>query len=398
MLMLEKESLRKAIFRNELSYIFEKNKTSESDIYKIITTLFENPFDLSKQWLIKDNVLQHNQIITRLKNIGIDNNLIGEISSLFLVQDDLRIPGDIKKLFLGGEKVGVLVGAGVSKVIKLPLWKELGNKAIEHLYNSNKINFSEYQKIQTEMIDPKQKLTVFHNLIPRETKEAKNFYSDIFERSNSDINPSEINPYDLIVKLDWIKLTSNIDKEFFKALEKNYKLQPLIPKQIIDEDSIRKRKIAKWKSSNFSVNEIDNDTIYHIHGSLDAINETILTTRDYLESYHLESNLKEFLKKVFEEYTIIFIGYGLEEFSILEHIVNKTKPHFVLLPCYLHDINLFRLRNEYFKTLNIKAIPYYLDFEGYDRLYYVLKAWTEQIIESLNSQYYDNIRKIDEVL
>lgn len=391
--MSEKESLRKAIFKNELNFIFEKNQVNEFYVEKIIHILFENPVDLSKQWLLKNDLLQHDQVVTKLKEIDIDNNLIGEISSIFLVHDDLIIPNDIKKL-LNNENVGVLVGAGVSKLINMPLWKELGDKAIKYLFESNRINFSEYQKIQTEMIDPKQKLTIFHNLISRNEDEAKKFYDDEFVNAKA-----EKNPYDLLVKIDWIKLTSNIDKEFFKALERSYKTTAVEPSRLTEADSIPARKIAKLESKNFNFKTIDYDTVYHIHGSLDAINDATLTTKNYLDNYHkADSNLKMFLESIFKEYTIIFIGYGLEEFSILEHIIKKSRPHFVLLPCYLHDINLFRIKNEYFKTLNIKAVPYYLDFDGYHRLYYVLKAWTDQITGSLKSGYYDKIRKIDEVL
>lgn len=393
--MSEKESLRKTIFQNELRYIFNKNQVNEYDENKIIQKLFENPFDLSKQWLLKNDILQHDQIVARLKEIGIDNDLIVEISSLFLIHDDLKIPDDIKKLLLNNENVGVLVGAGVSKLLNMPLWKELSDRAIEYLFESNRINFSEWQKIQTEMIDPKQKLTIFHNLISHNEDEVKKFYDDKFGKTGA----VEENPYDLLVKIDWIKLTSNIDMEFFKALERSYKTIAMEPSGLTEANTIHEGKIAKLESKNFHFNTIDYDTVYHIHGTLDAINDAILTTKNYLDNYHkADTNLNIFLKSIFKEYTIIFIGYGLEEFSILEHIIKNSRQHFVLLPCYLHDINLFRIKNEYFKTLNIKAVPYYLDFDGYHRLYYVLKAWTEQITGSLKSGYYDKIKKIDEVL
>ena len=392
--MSEKESLRKTIFQNELRYIFNKNQVNEYDENKIIQILFENPFDLSKQWLLKNDLLQHDQVVTKLKEIDIDNDVIVEISSLFVVHDDLRIPDDIKKLFVNNERVGVLVGSGVSRLLNMSSWKQLADKAIEHLYKSNRINFFEYQKIQTEMIDPKQKLTIFHNLISRNEDEVKKFYDKEFGNAEA-----EENPYDLLVKIDWIKLTSNIDKAFFKALERSYKKTTAVePSGLADADTIHVGKIAKLESKNFDFKTIDYDTVYHIHGSLDAINDTILTTKDYLDNYHADSKLKKFLKSIFKEYTIIFIGYGLEEFSILEHIVKTPRQHFVLLPCYLHDINLFRIKNEYFKTLNIKAVPYYLDFDGYHRLYYVLKAWIDQITASLKSGYFDKIKKIDEVL
>jgi hypothetical protein len=62
------------------------------------------------------------------------------------------------------------------------------------------------------------------------------------------------------------------------------------------------------------------------------------------------------------------------------------------------DGNLFRVKKAYFAELGIKAFPYYLDFQGYDRLLFVLRSWIEEIKVSRARHYYDNITVLDEVL
>jgi len=387
-------SIRKTIFKNELNFILEKHKACEIDKDKIVHSLFENPFEVSKQYILKKEINDSEELREKLERTECEKELIGAISSLFLVQDDLELPIDIKKLFLSNEKVGVLVGAGVSKLLNFPLWKELGDMAIKYLYEKTRINYFEYQKIQSEMIDPKQKITVFDNLIPRNTEEGKEFYQKAFN------NPDDYkNPYELLVNIDWIKLTSNIDKEFLKALERNFQWTPVTLEEASDADSPKIVKTAKIISTNFDSTNVDYDTIYHIHGSIDELNGTILTTKDYIQAYYEhKSGLREFLRNIFQEYTILFMGYGLEEFSILEHIIGGSKEHYVLFGTYLNEMNLFRLKQEYFKTLNITPIRYYLDFNGYYRLNSVLTSWIQQINEARDAAYYERVREIDEVL
>ena len=87
----------------------------------------------------------------------------------------------------------------------------------------------------------------------------------------------------------------------------------------------------------------------------------------------------------------------MEEFPILEHIIKNSKIHYAVVPTYLNEMNLFRLHSEYFDTLKIKPIPYYLDFNGYERLINVLDAWNQQIKDSRGKDYYQKIKTIDEV-
>jgi hypothetical protein len=120
------ESIRKTIFKNELKYKFVQYKVSDAIQGKIIDSLFENPpLSTKKQYMLKENICNIDGLKGNLNFIQ-DTDLIGAINSLFLVDDDLKLPPDLKRKFEYNEKVGFLVGAGVSKLLGLPLWNELG--------------------------------------------------------------------------------------------------------------------------------------------------------------------------------------------------------------------------------------------------------------------------------
>lgn len=385
------DSIRKTIFKDELRFVQLKHKLSGAVIDQIISSIFENPQTLTKQYMLKKEITSLEDLSSEISKISQNAKVIGAINTLFLIQDDLELPVELKTLFLKNEKVCVFVGAGISKILGMPLWNELGDKAIEYLYRTNKINYFEYKRVINNIIDPKQKLTIFHNLLPKNTKEAKKFYEETLTIDNK-----KENPYDRLIEFEWIKLTSNIDNEFINSLNRNLK-QPLETEKESSQNKEILTKRANKETQNFDKSNLNNETIYYIHGSIDNLQQTVLTTKDYVETYYGDtSRLKVFLENIFNEFSVVFIGYGLEEFPILEHVIKYSKSHYAVIGAYLNEMNLFRLNSEYFKTLNITPIPFYLDFNGYDRLISVLASWIQQIRDARSQDYYQKIKDIDE--
>jgi len=384
-------SIRKTLFKDELRFVQIKHNLSGPEIDQIIHSIFENPLTLAKQYLLKREINTLEDLSSEVNKVSTNKEVIGAINTLFSVQDDLNLPVELKNLFLKNEEICVFVGAGISKLLEMPLWRELADRAIEYLHRTNKINYFEYHRIINDVIDPKQKLTIFHNLLTKNTKEAKKFYESALKA-----NSNKRNPYDLLVELDWVKVTSNIDNEFYNALNRKLE-QSLKVKPVLSQESKITPKPAKKEFNDFDVNKLNYETIYHIHGSIDNLEQTILTTKDYIEEYYSDSGrLKTFLKDLFNEYSVIFIGYGLEEFPILEHVIKNSKNHYAIMGTYQNEMNLFRLNSEYFKTLNITPIPFYLDFNGYDRVVNMLDLWIQIIRDSRSKDYYQKIKDIDE--
>lgn len=384
-------SIRKFIFEGELNNIFIRHELSGPQKDKIIGKLFENPYDNKKQLILKKDYKSLEKIRGELREIIDINNAVADLSALFIIDDDLKIPGALLNLFLNNEKVAVLVGAGVSKLIKLPLWNELADCAIKYLYDKNEINYFEYQKIIREIIDPKQKMSIFNNFFPKTSEKAVEIYRELLGKADR-----KANPYDLLVKFDWVKLTTNIDDEFYRALTQ----KPFpVDSSLSDNHSERRQRPTPNRETRPDISALNSDTIYPLHGYIEDIEETTLTTEDYIKAYYEDNSMmRKFLRKFFKEYTVIFIGYGLSEFSIMENVMKQEeKIHYALLDTYMNDPNVFRIQKSYLESLHIEPIPYYLDFNGYYRLNNVLSAWIKKIEEERESDYYENINKIDGV-
>ena len=61
-------------------------------------------------------------------------------------------------------------------------------------------------------------------------------------------------------------------------------------------------------------------TVIHLHGSVESPETMIITAKDYLDHYDKE-NVRILLKHLFSNHVVLFLGYGLEEAEILEHIL-----------------------------------------------------------------------------
>jgi hypothetical protein len=66
--------------------------------------------------------------------------------------------------------------------------------------------------------------------------------------------------------------------------------------------------------------------VYHVHGGLDPehpnkfVGTIVLTKRDYQRAYLPETSLPIFLKTLFCNHTVVFIGYGLNDIDLVNVI------------------------------------------------------------------------------
>ncbi len=217
---------------------------------------------------------------------------------------------------------------------------------------------------------------------------------------------SSSNPYDILVNsiFNWIKITSNIDLAFAKALKKSMDSKRAVansaPHELPKNTSIKDLIVY----NGFEVRNLDPNKLYHLHGIIDEPSSLIFTTLDYINTYYKKnSNVSAFLSELFNEYTVVFMGYGLEELQILESVVNNNggrqkQKHFALFGAYLNEMNFFNLRKEYFKTLDIELQHFYLDFDRYDRIVTVLQKWKAEIEIARGSDFHKKVDFIDDVL
>lgn len=299
-------------------------------------------------------------------------------------------------------KLIVFIGAGVSRIIGGPSWQELAYRYLKSLYEKRFINY--YELNYLNKLEPKKILSIC-KIIEKE-KEIKESDIKKFLLLNKELN-EKYKIYESLLNFNCIFVTTNYDDYFDKVIneynkENNYSSNNTKQKEWSIIDSSEKILVSK----------LENKTLIHLHGSVKKPENIIMTIRDYMKYYYKETKITCFLEQFFKSYTVLFIGYGLEEYEIIEFIINKSTfsennetknnkelAHYMLYPIFKKEVNLLEYQKKYYQELGIELIPYPIDENGYEHLSNVLLEWSKQIGQiSLDQNFLDRVKIIDEVI
>jgi len=284
------------------------------------------------------------------------------------LRTDPELPDEVKNAALDGKLV-LFIGAGASMLLGFPSWGGLAYKALKSLNNKGFINFAELEQLQ--QLDPKKQLS-----IAKVIADEKEFDLNLAQYLVSD-RDSRI--YEFLNSIGAVCVTTNYDHE-------------LSPETVVVDDDSKPSEFLKRVSG---VDEFktaflrEPGTVIHLHGDMDNPNEMIVTTRDYLEHYDNE-NVKFFLGELFEQYTVLFVGYGLEEAEILEHVLRRgnvryegvgvAKKRFSVQGFFNSDQPLYdQLKKYYQKSFGVELIGFTRDFKDYIQLEKIIKDWAEEL-------------------
>jgi len=144
-------------------------------------------------------------------------------------------------------------------------------------------------------------------------------------------------------------------------------------------------------------------SVIHLHGSLKDTGTMVLTTRKYLDHYGADT-VRDFLDELFLRYTVLFVGYGLEEEEILSHIMRggypekvreKEKRHYRLFPTFSYQNALFDYLSRYYLNhCNVELVGFCTDKQGDSLLEKVVTEWAWQIRRHLQPPKFLEKRKI----
>lgn len=283
-----------------------------------------------------------------------------------------KIPDDVYPVYplpprireaVSNERLVVFVGAGVSRIIGCSGWEELAHELVDVSFKHSLINYETKEKIRK--YEPRKIITIIKGILPEE------LYRKTVERSlKGEEEKKEKYPvYQELYNMRGIYLTTNVDTHFDVLFEED-KIY-IYPYQF-DTDKIRPL------------------SLFHLHGSLKDFDTAVFSTQEYIRHYN-RGEVRDFLENIFTKFTVLFIGYSLEELEILDYILLKgnstrelpDKPrearHFVLLPFLKSEGNMFEYEKKYFSELNVSAIPYPIHERGYIQLYDFIKYWAKEI-------------------
>lgn len=286
------------------------------------------------------------------------------------------------------------IGAGVSRLAGGPSWEQFANGALRSFVEQGSMDHATYALMQH--LSPRIKLSMALEQEKQNGRKPIDFLKllhptgDCSDRKGRRLYSglSSFSRRFVTTNYDWW-----LDTPILLPITGN--LEPGRGEQAI-ELKPQKRDIY-LAPRDFKISVFDKpNMVLHLHGSVDDRDNMILTTEDYVRHYANdrrngveENRVLTLLDELFERYTCLFIGYGLDELEILEYVIsNKRRPmtsqkelkHFLLQGFFSHEKALMReLRTYYSAQCRITMIPYLLDERGWDQLLDVIDYFAREI-------------------
>ena len=268
------------------------------------------------------------------------------------------------KTAMDENKLAIFIGAGVSRLVGCKSWNDLANELLKKCQDLHLLSFHEFEVING-YTDQKKKISIAYGLLKENFEEE---FFNIFDASLiSTVPKKEKTIYDSINLLGDIFVTTNADECF--------------DSKFIENDIVYDFKTTAT---------VEPHKLYHIHGSKKVRASLVFTAEQYLKRYNnrdinnQEIHFQEFLCDLFSKYTVLFIGYGLTEFELLDYLtlkaktIDNKKKHYALMPYYSFENSIMKHDRLYYNSLNIEIIPYAKDDNGYNQLIEIVNDWTNK--------------------
>lgn len=279
------------------------------------------------------------------------------------------LPDEVKQAAIGGQLV-LFVGAGVSRLVGIPSWAGLAEAALDDLRMSGQLNYSELEQLKN--LDPKKQLSIAKLLA-----EENGVGLDLTRHLTANTPHKRV--YEYLNSIGCACVTTNYDELLSPTFipTKSGSTAPSTVKRISNREQ-------------FYAYHLDSPgSVVHLHGSISDPKTMVVTTKDYLEHYDAEE-VQHFLGELFEKKNVLFIGYGLEEAEILEHILRRgqagktsnwqMKRRFTLQGFFLSQKPLYeKLHGYYLKSFGVHLIGFVRDFRDHEQLETIIKDWAEKI-------------------
>ncbi|TYP94858.1 SIR2-like domain-containing protein [Fodinibius salinus] len=281
----------------------------------------------------------------------------------------------------------LFIGTGPSISMGAANWNQFADNVLNQLRKKEIIDYAFIDQLSN--LDPRKRLSIARSLAEEEGVEID--YKKSVMPSEKDSTESKI--YEHLLGIGSHFVTTNYD---------DYLDQP-IHKPFESQDEARERKIID-KNIIYNPSNINSDsfsepnTVVHLHGSFssESTEKLVITTEDYLNHYYydndLKSGIRDFLEMLFDGFfTILFVGYGLQELELLEYILAKSedssedsrtqqRTRFWLQGCFSHEKNTYaQLKKYYSENFNIEMLLYSLDQKHYSALEDIMAKWGVKI-------------------
>lgn len=256
------------------------------------------------------------------------------------------------------KRLAIFIGAGLSRFVGCSSWSQLSENLLNKCEAEGLINNYE-RAVLSQTKDYKKTITICNRLLDNDDR-----FLDEMKKSLNDHNVAsediDLSIYRDLYSLNGLFITTNADRHI---------------DQVYASDNII---IEGFDTST----PIDNNHLYKVHGSITKPESLIFTVAGYLTRY-TDPEYGKFLEEVFAKYTVLFLGYGLSEFELMDYLFTSISPghnkHFFLKDYYTHEQSIYQFDQLYFNDLGIELIPYAKDTIGFNQLPVVIKSWVDEI-------------------
>ena len=279
---------------------------------------------------------------------------------------DMDPPDEAVQAAWKGDLV-LFVGSGISRLYGLPSWEGLAGNVLSDLRQWGLLTFSEVEQLR--VLTPRKQLSIAQ-LIAQDNNRIIDY------RRHLQNATKECDIYRILNDIGCTCVTTNYDT--------------LLTPQVIKTDdgstaSVEETRI--FSRGKLYPNLLDNPgTVIHLHGAIGDLETMIVTTKDYLEHYD-DENVQAFLRSLFDKKTVVFMGYGLDEIEILEHILRRgsatkteERKRFALQGFFGNQKSLYeKLYLYYKKSFSVHLLGFLRDYENYHCQIRILENWSRKL-------------------
>lgn len=281
------------------------------------------------------------------------------------------------------------VGAGASVLGGCPNWTQLADGALRACISAERFNHGQYEQIRH--LTPRMRLSIARAIEAEHNLRID--YTKLIHPEDYSKNAFGQRVYRSLGKLGQTFVTTNYDAWLDTEIpDQKLSVVPSAQETTVTTPKTRRRIIDVNEFTPANLNQPN--CVFHLHGSMIDPAGMVMTTRDYIRRYAndrgvddpaLENRTLTFLEFLFQQKTVLFVGYGLDDLEILEYVVQKARQqvsserpqarHFMLQGYFEHEYELMRSMTLYYAQCDIELISFRRDQRDWAQLIEVLEAF-----------------------
>lgn len=293
----------------------------------------------------------------------------------------LLVDDDFQKS-ITAKNVCLFLGAGVARNLNMPDWNGLASEITNWCFENKIIKHSEVHTL-SNMSNPLKEISYCTRQIESKNKEDDfNLYLDkIFIKNPETAYKQDSKLYDNFIKLYNSGKVLFVQTNYDRTIESNEEVQPFIP--YAEDNNIT----------------LTNNLLVYLHGRFNGnYKDIVLTKEKYNEVYVLENNplqekQKNFIRQLLESYTIIMLGYSLQDNEIVQLIANRKnvenykKVIVIIDTCKAKAISN-NIDTQYWESCcndNLEIYTYDTEDNGFAQFAQVVQDLTDEITCPINT-------------